>query len=427
MKRYLLLAIVFVCSTLLIGCATNKPNPYPSADLTQEHWQRLVQVSPNSWARGADRWFMTGDPNMVEESNMNAPYAAAISTTQVRVPDFNSIEVDGPFEVQLFGADGQNSVFVYGPNNAVRQVAIDVRGRTLCIHVASDVKANCNLNKVIVRVGVMNLNRLVQLGSGRIEGRQVRSNCLTIISKGCGNIYLAGNVYLRGVTSNVSTVSVFGAVSPRLDILTNGKGSVNVSGDVALASVTHHGSGDINIIGANGGAAKIGADGCGKISISGRPTICEITAKDTINIYAYYVNSRALYVYQSNRSRVGLAGCVNNLYVDTSGVSRFEGRNLQTMSAYARAHDASHINIAANGQMYAALSGNSSIYFFGSPNILSQYINGNGIVIPIWNGCNRPVYPNCFGTPIYKDRAPAVRAMPMNHYPRSRWQKKHCG
>jgi hypothetical protein len=77
-------------------------------------------------------------------------------------------------------------------------------------------------------------------------------------------------------------------------------------------------------------------------------------------------------------------------------------------SAYARAYDNSHINVTATNKMYAAALNNGSIYFFGSPNLMSQFLSGNGTVIPVWNDTPQS-YPICriAAQParVYKDQA----------------------
>lgn len=400
MKRIIAKGLLALASLFLTACAL-KGNPYPKTDQTNETWPAYVHTNPNSWAYGASRWFLTGDPNVTEEQDMAASPRAAISTMMVRVPDFNKIVVDGPFQVQIFGTYECNSVYLYGPNAEVRQIAVEVRGDTLCVHVADG--GSGKLCNAIVRIGVANLCRLTQKGCGRIEGRQVRSTGLEINSTGSGKIYLAGNVNLRRVTNyGDGTISVFGAGTPSLDVVTTKQGGVNVSGYVGLRSITHAGCNDINIIGANGGNAKIYTEGSGKIGILGNANIREITAKDCTSVYGYCVRSGSLYVYESGKARVGLAGSAENLYVETSGVSQFYGRDLVAGSTYVRANNGSHINVTARDKIYAASSGSSSVYFFGTPNMLSQYQSGNGTVIPIWY--DRPShYPLCQVYPVYKD------------------------
>jgi hypothetical protein len=405
MKRLIAKGLLAIASMFLAACAF-KGNPYPNTDQTNETWPAYVQTNPNSWVNGASRWFLTGDPNVTEEENMSAPPKAAMSTMMVRVSDFNNIKVDGPFQVQLFGTYENNSVYLYGPNEEVRQVAVEVQGDTLYLHVADG--ASAKMDKVIVRVGIANLCHLTQKGCGRIEGRQLKSTGLDISSTGAGKIYLAGNMNLRRVMQNGDgTISVFGASTPMLDITTTKNGGVNVSGSIGLRSIHHAGRNEINIMGAYAGGAKIYTEGCGKIGISGNANIREITAKEDTAVYAYCVRSDSLYVYVSGRAKVGLAGSTNDLYVETSGASQFFGRDLVAQSAYVRANGSSHINVTARDKIYAASTGSSSVYFFGSPNMLSQFLSGNGTVIPIWfDRQSRHSLCQTYSVGCYKDSVP---------------------
>jgi hypothetical protein len=367
---------------VLVSCATSR-NPYPRTDLTNENWVSLVDTNPNHWAVGADRWFMTGDPNATEVMVHHAPDRAAISTMAVRVPDFTGIRTNGDFQVQIYGTYDHNAVYVYGPNAGVRQVVVEVRNNVLCI---SQIKnATRETGRVIVRIGVVNLQRLTHQGCGTVEGRQLRSTGLYVVSAGQGNMYLAGNMNLHDVLdTNKGSISIFGAVSAKLNIRAIGSGSVNISGNIGLNSILHKGSGDINLIGVSGHSVKINAMGKGKIGLLGNADISEIRACDSTCVFAYCLNSDSLYVYTFNSARVGLAGRVNHLYVDTTGSSRFGGRYLQATDAYVRTRDGSHANIMAVNRMFASATNNGSVYFYGSPDIMSQFVNGNGTVIPIW-------------------------------------------
>ncbi len=383
MKRYLPATMVIFVMLMLAGCASHR-YPYLNKNLAHEGWMRFVDADPNRWTAGSDNWFMTGDPNGTEIADQNAPYAAAISTMSVKVPEFVNIKSNGDFQVQLFGTYGPDSVYVYGPNDAVRSVIIEVRNNTLCISMAKN--APRSIRKVIIRIGVNQLSNLIQLGCGSIEGIQMHSAGLSVMSRGKGNIYLAGPMNLRRVDAiNAGSVSVFGARTPVLDIRTGGAASVNVSGNVGVRSITHHGVGNVNIIGANTDGLRIYTDGKGKIGIRGQANVRMIKALDNTCVYICNSNSSGVYVWEGNNARVGMAGAADSLYVDTKNYSRFEGRNLCANNGFVRAHDASHINVTATNKLFAAATENGSVYFFGSPNMMSQFVSGLGVVIPIWS------------------------------------------
>lgn len=398
MKSYLIYFTCMLAAMLLVSCASHR-NPYPSSSLATETWMSEVDKSPNAWSRGADRWFFTGESNDTQEMNEDAPISEAISTMEVKVSNFTSIQTDGDFEVQIFGARDHNSVAVFGPNDGVRQVIVEVRGDTLYLR---QPKNTCpNVRRTIVRIGIMNLKRLMQCGCGMIEGRQLHSTNLQIVSLGSGNIYLAGNMNLVKVTNRGSaSVNVFGAQTTSLDIKTRGFGSVNVSGHVGVKSIEHHGCNDINLIGVHSNGLRVMADGQGKISINGHYNLCEVTAKDRVKVYSYCVNSGKLYAYSFNAARIGLAGYTGDLYVSAKGSSRFEGQHLYARVAYVKAEDNAHINVAASSRIFATASGAGSVYFYGPPQILTPFIANNALVMAMGNKHAAGI---CYTNALYKD------------------------
>ncbi len=407
MKRYLSIAVSVLFFLTLISCATNR-TAHVNANYTQETWMSGVEKDPSKWLQGSDAWFMSGNPYI--QVKYNAPYSVAMSNMSVHVPNFTNIKTNGDFQVQIYGTQGSNSVTVDGPNGAVRAVKVEVVGNTLCIIQAE--KAPSNMRQVIVRIAVAQLNNLMQMGNGTVEGIRLFSNGLNVVSSGCGNVYLSGNLNVQHITStNRGSVIIFGANTSKLDIKTTGAGCVKVSGNIALGTITHKNkaTGDISLIGVNGNcASRIYAEGRGKISINGRANLREVRASGHTCVYAYPVGSGAMYVYTRDYAKVGLAGSANNIFVDTSDSSRFYGRYLCVRDAYVRAHDWSHVNVTASNKIFAAATQHSSVYFFGSPQIMSQFVSANGVVIPVWiSGM-----PNC-AVPAY--RATVYKGAPQNN------------
>lgn len=409
MKRYIALGLMIFATLLQTGCVHNR-YPYLNEDLTKESWTREVDTNSNKWAQGADRWFLTGDPNATEIADRHSPYSDVISTMQVRVPNFTKIKVDGSFQVQIFGTYDPNSVYVFGPNDGVRQVVVDVHDNTLYVRQTSKNPPGC-MKRVIIRIGINNLNCLTQLGGGSIEGIQVRGNNLKIVSSGSGNIYLAGNLDLREVlNTGRGNVNVFGACTHGLTIKTMNSGSVNVAGIVGISNIAHHGTADINIIGANTDSLNIDADGKGKVGLYGRVNLKTLKARDSVRVYIYQVNSGKTYVYAYDNTRVGLAGYTSDLYEYASKSAKIQSRYLYSNTAFVRASDNSHINVTASDKIFAAATNNATIYFFGEPRLLSQFVSGNGAVIPVWQD-NPPVRQQV----LYKDQ---------NQYPRYKWKNR---
>lgn len=396
MNRILVLGLLLLSLIGLVSCSTQRMVGFNPA-FTHESWMSQVPTSPMPWTRGADRWFVTGDPNATELQNRMAPYSVAMSTVNVHVPDFVNVKIQGDFEVQIFGTYNPNSVYVYGPNDAIRQVSVQVSGNTLCI---KQVHTNSiTMQHVIVRIGMNNLVSLMHTGCSRVEGINIRSSGLSIAAYGTGNIYLAGDIPVRRIAQmGIGSVNIFGANTPCLEIRALNNGPVNVSGPhVGLQSIVHHAYGNINVIGATSTGMTITADGSGTIALNGSNiNINSITATDKVQVYAYNINSTSLYVRAFKNARVGLMGYASDMYTNAQDNSVIEGRYLCACNAYVRASSCAHINVAAGRKIFASATQDSSVYFYGSPDMMSQFVSGGAVVIPIWTSGSRScmaVYP----------------------------------
>lgn len=385
MKRLLLivrtaLALSFAA---LVGCVSHTHDFVQSQvqnNLLEEHWQGQVDQDPMRWRKHADNWLWFGTPNAIERGNRNAPYSDAISTMMVRVPDFTQIRVDGDFEVQIDGRFAHNSVYIQGPNEELRQVIVEVKDHTLDVH-RVEVK---DPKHVIVRIAIHNLQSLVHNGSGKVEGRFVRANPLSLTSTGSGDLILTGKINVKHINQSGSgDVTLLGVYSPLLKIDSSGSGTLNLSGRVGVSSINHTGSGDINIIGADTNGLSIWTSGSGKIGIKGVANLNQVTANGNTAVYLYTVRSKDLYVYTRDKAVVGLAGDTKTLYIDARGSSTFAGSNLLSKYTYARTREWAHVNTTADDRAFTAADDNSSIYIFGWPNVISPYVNDNAVIIPL--------------------------------------------
>jgi hypothetical protein len=423
MKKHSLIGIIFFCLFLLVGCATSK-TPFSQSqvnrNLLNETWLKRMNLDPNVWTRGSDRWFLTGEPNFTERYVETAPVSEALTTMNVRVSDFTNIQVDSQVQVQIIGQQEHNSVYLLGPNNQIRQTAVEIYNHTLYIRSAKD----ADLRKVIVRIGVRNLRQITNRGYGNIYGRDITSDNLCINSLNGGKIVLAGDMNVSKINqAGTGTVTVIGAYTPALNIRVTGNGNVNVSGRVGVRSIQNLGNCSVNIIGADTDALTIWAARNGVTSVAGYANLKKVTACDNSQVYLYWVNSNGTYVFESGNARVGLAGMTKSLNVDITGNSQFLGQFLHGQNVYVRTRDNSHANVTADEKLFAAAYDHSTIYFFGSPNIVSRFTAGYGVVIPVWNeGTSLPMStlppPPC-RTPqpmqqrMFKGEFPAAQPVPV--------------
>jgi hypothetical protein len=369
---------------LLAGCAAPSHQFVQSqikTDLLQENWQGQIESDPYQWRKHADNWLWFGKPNSTEAANRNAPFSTAMSTMMVKVPDFTVVKVKGDFQVQLDGRFQHNSVYLYGPNEEIRQVVVEVKNHVLDVHLPED---STDPKHVIVRIAIHNLQGLVQSGSGKVEGRLIRANPLVLTSEGSGDLVLTGKINVKQINHTGSgDVTILGAYTPYLKIYSAGRGALNMKGRIGVAGIIHNGTGNINIAGADTNALSIWTQGAGKIGIKGVANVQQINAGGNTNVYLYAVKSKNLYVYARDKAIVGLAGQTKSLYVDAKGSSSFLGRYLHSKYTYVRAREWAHVNTAADIRAFAAADNNSSVYIMGYPDVISPYVNDNAVIVPI--------------------------------------------
>lgn len=406
MKRFSLIGLACIGLLTLSACSNNKAYYHAQVrkDLTQETWIHHVKTDPSKWRINVDSWFYTNEPSRFDQFDSNAPAGKAVTAMMVRVPNFTNINIIGPYKIQIVGRQERNSVFVLGPNNEARHTAVDVYGNTVFIHPPTECNNGCsNLREVIVRIGINDLQNLTQKGSGIVEGKDITSTGLVIKSSGTSDILLSGNMNLKSVVqAGPGSISVIGAYTPNLQVYMPGNGNVNISGHVGINSVSKQGCGNLVVTGTDTDSLTIDSTGSGTTSIAGYANLKKVNVSGYSKVYLYWVNSNGIYANVNDHARLGLAGSAKDLDVEVTGYSRFEGKYLHADNIYVRTRNWSHANVSPVQKLFASAMDDSSIYFFGAPNVVSRYTTGNGIVIPIFND----TCPTSFAQPTREPVAP---------------------
>lgn len=397
MKRFILLGIACITTLIFTGCANRSgSNTQIQSSLVNEYWMQHINLDPNKWTRHASNWFFTNEPSQFDQFANTSPLSNAITVMTVRVPNFTKIRVDGPFQVQVVGRQEHSSVYILGPNSLARHTVTESHGNTLFIHPDTECTSKCgNLEQVIIRVGVRELNSVNYNGNGYLEGKDIESGCMDVSSTGSGNVLLVGNMVLREVSQKGSgTISILGANTPGLNVSVQSNGNLNLSGRINVRRIQKAGNGMLNIIGSSSDGLMIKSTGGGVTTLVGYTNLRKVSAEDSSRVYVYWVNSSGIYVDVHDHAHVGLAGATGNLDVDADGSSIFQGKYLRADNAYVKTRTNAHANVTPSNKLFASAMDNSSIYFFGAPNIVSRYVLGNAAIIPIFSeSCPVPEAP----------------------------------
>jgi hypothetical protein len=217
-----------------------------------------------------------------------APIASAPATAAERhfmVVDFDKVQVEGPFRVELV-TGGPSLAVATGPQAALDRVSMEVQGTTLHIRPNRSAwggNARDAAGPVAIRIATRTLRTatvsgggalaikgaknlridLVLTGSGRIDVAGVDADLLAIILTGSGKIALAGKA--RQVRASVQGSGDLDGASLRADDIDIG---ADTAGTIAITAVR---------------SAKVRANGSGEVAISGSPA-CTITGLAAGNV-----------------------------------------------------------------------------------------------------------------------------------------------
>jgi hypothetical protein len=174
-----------------------------------------------------------------------------VRATEVRsIGDFETLRVSGAIDVEV-AVGGATGLEVAGDSNVLQYVETDVSDGVLAVRLERGSYAL--RERLVVRVTAPSLARLELTGSGDADVRALDEASLTVVSRGSGDLALAGRVdsldlELEGSGDVSATDLVCGAV----DVASTG------SGDIALGSVD---------------ALEARVTGSGDIEYAGRPTV----------------------------------------------------------------------------------------------------------------------------------------------------------
>lgn len=392
MKKLGLFGIILLCTFALISCSSSKYyGTQANPNLSEENWMQTINLNHKLWTSNVDPWYHKRERDPITYQRIYDPIAQEMIQVQQKIPFFTNISINGNYRIQIVGHQERNSVQFSGTKTAKRLLSLDIRNQTLYIQPAPECIKNSterckgDNTQVTIRIGINNLRSIINVGNSSITGKYITSDALTIRSVGNSNILLNGRMKLTEVNNfGCGTITILGAYSSCVDINVTQCGTVNIAGRVGLHAISNADKGNINVIGGYSGDTIINAKGASTTKIGGMVNLKSINTYDNSHVYLYWVKSNNVTVRESGNSCVGLAGYTTNLSVETFGSSGFQGKCLRTWSTYIRTHGSSHANISADKKVFAEANGNSSIYYYGRPSVISRFLSQNGAIIPVW-------------------------------------------
>lgn len=190
-------------------------------------------------------------------------------TKQLKVDNFEKLNVIGSMDVEFIQAPGAPKVEVYTSDNIVEVLEINVRNNTL--YVGFKKGYSISYNKLEVRVSAEDINNislagsgdvylknginteksltLSLAGSGDIDGKGIKCSTLTATVAGSGDIEV-GDVVCKNIKASVAgsgDLNLNNVDTEKTEVSIAGSGEAVLSGTSQSASLSVAGSGDIYV------------------------------------------------------------------------------------------------------------------------------------------------------------------------------------
>lgn len=390
MKITVQAGIVFSCALLLAACANRPPcaspvgctQPHP--DRWQETWLQQVPVSHKHWTHAVRSGFFAAEPSIGERRLSNTPFDQGLTVLAVRVPSFTDVRINGCFQTQIIGDQDQNSVYIAGTQDAIRQIPVEIQGKSIYIGQTKGNACLADLRRAIVRIGVQRLSRLAIYGSGDIEARNMTSHGMVIIASGNGNTVISGHYAVKGIDLlGNGRLTLIGAHSDDLTIHAPGSGDLSMRGNVGIGCIQHTGGGDIHIMNAWSRNLSLKTAGSGITAIQGNNiNLTTVTAQDNSRVYIHGTDSAYIRAKGHQTAEIGLSGHTDTLEASFKDCSHFWGASLHSRVTYVDTQDAAHANVQALGRLFAKATNESSIYYCAATGDVSRFVSGNSMILP---------------------------------------------
>lgn len=194
-------------------------------------------------------------------------------TKQIKIDDFDRLEVAGSMDVVYKQVKGKPTLEIYTADNIVDLVKTEVVNGTLKIGFKKGY--SISYNKLIIRVSSEDINAISLAGSGSIDlANGVKTNKMNISLAGSGDV-TGKNIFcqedLRIALSGSGDVTMQQLACNQFEVSLAGSGDVLMKDvNVHTAKVSLAGSGDLKLEAVTCTKANVNAAGSGCVEIYGK-------------------------------------------------------------------------------------------------------------------------------------------------------------
>lgn len=277
-------------------------------------------------------------------------------TKNVKVENFNKIELLGsPTIIYTQSTDGKTSVQIYGSDNLVDLLDINVKDNTLVVKFKKNTQISWTDGKLKVIASSPSLEAASLQGSGDIVlDNDISSSNFTLNLQGSGDI----NAKKVNCANNISVallgsgdIDITGGIQAKnMNLKLQGSGDINVKDITASATMAElQGSGDINVGGNNNIAAiNVSLQGSGDFDFIG---IAASTVKATLQ----------------GSGDMKLIGTSQNVDLEVNNSGNLDAKDLKANNVTASLNGSGNISCYAKNILKAGSNGNGDIHYKGNP------------------------------------------------------------
>ena len=285
-------------------------------------------------------------------------------TKDINVDDFNKIELLGsPTVVYTQSTDGKTKVQIYGSDNLVNLVDINVNNGTLCVKFKKNTMISWKDGRLKVIASSPSLEAAVLKGSGDINlESDIDCNEFLFLLQGSGDINAKGIKSANNVNATLQ-----------------GSGDIDIKGNIQAqnANFDLQGAGDLKVQNVTASAATARMQGSGDLKVQGVNKIASVEAnlEGSGDLYFTGITANVVNAHLQGSGDLKVNGITRaaNLSLQNSG--DLDAKNLQAVDVTATLNGSGDLNCYATGTLKVGVNGSGEIGYKGNPTKV-ELING---------------------------------------------------
>lgn len=308
-------------------------------------------------------------------------------THNISVPPFNAIESRDHVDIKVIANQKSGKVIVVGSPGAVGHFHAVVRHHLLHLYFGSVELLKRALRhgkrRVFVEVYTRHLSSIHQGGICNISVIHLHHQRLSVKKSGSGALHISGRRINLTDLVNMGTgrITIKNIKSRHTTLVDSGSGPIFLKGKVGLRVLNAYGQSHITISGLNSSQLSIDSDTNGVINLKGVMMLSDLHFKGSGLLRIYWINSPQLVIRATGSGTIALAGKADLVDAALFHDVTLDMRYLRVKNVFVKTHQHAEAYVWASNNLFALADNGSDIYYFSKPNFLSMRMRQDGSVL----------------------------------------------